>query len=315
MSNWELVGSGVPQGSVLGPLAFIIYINDIDEQTKELTALNKFADDTKGTNKIDKDEDVTDLQNCINKLTDWATKWGMKFNVSKCKIMHLGKDNQQHTYTMLGESLSTTTKERDVGVMVDNTLKPAEQCKIAASRAQTVLTQISKTFHYRDRKIFLNLYKQYVRPHLEFAVSAWSPWMTKDKDMLEKVQKRAVAMISGLQGRTYNEKLKELEILSLEERRNMIDMINTFKIVKGIDNVDSRKWFKLVGENPARQTRLTSCQYNIVKSTNKMNDVRRHFFSNRVVDRWNDLPTALKQLDNLNNFKYQLKKMMRNGEA
>jgi ribonuclease P/MRP protein subunit RPP40 len=88
-----------------------------------------------------------------------------------------------------------------------------------------VLGQIFRAFHFRDRFTFTNLYKQYVRPHLEFVVQAWSPWTLQDKDMLEKVQKRAVGMVSGLSGTNYKEKLKELGLTTLEERRHQADML------------------------------------------------------------------------------------------
>jgi hypothetical protein len=88
--------------------------------------------------------------------------WGMEFNVSKCKVMHVGKNNSSHKYTMFGKELATTDEEKDVGVKVNKNLKPANQCKAAARTAQTVLAQIGHSFHYRDRHIFVKLYKQYV---------------------------------------------------------------------------------------------------------------------------------------------------------
>ncbi len=99
----------------------------------------------------------------------------------------------------------------------------------AAKRAQTVLSQITRAFHYRDRHIFKRLYVQYVRPHLEFASVAWSPRFEADKAVLEKIQQRAVAMISGLKGNSYEERLRELGLTTLEERRHQTDMIQTLR--------------------------------------------------------------------------------------
>jgi hypothetical protein len=82
-----------------------------------------------------------------------------------------------------------------------------------------VLGQIRRSFHYRDRFTFERLYKQYVRPHLEFAAPAWSPWLQGDKDTFEKVQEKAVNMVSGLKGKTYLEKCAEMGIETLEDRR------------------------------------------------------------------------------------------------
>ena len=104
-------------------------------------------------------------------------------------------------------------KERDIGVITDKSLKPSLQCSEAVRRATGVLTQISKAFLYRDRVTFLKLYNQFVRCHLEFSVTAWSPWTVSDKEVLEKVQIKAVNLITGLNGKTYLEKLHELGLL------------------------------------------------------------------------------------------------------
>ncbi len=107
---------------------------------------------------------------------------------------------------MKGQQLAETEEERAIAVMVSRHLKPSSaQCRNAARTAQTVLGQLTRAFHYKDRHVFLRLYIQYVHPHLEFCVPAWSPWLDGDKDCLERVQKRAVVMISGLAGRTYED--------------------------------------------------------------------------------------------------------------
>ena len=83
-----------------------------------------------------------------------------------------------------------------------------------------VLGQITRTFQYRDKHVFLQLYKQYVRPHLEFSVQAWNPWLVGDIELLEKVQRRAVSFVQGLKSKEYEGRLKEVCLLSLEERRH-----------------------------------------------------------------------------------------------
>jgi hypothetical protein len=110
---------------------------------------------------------------------------------------------------MNNQQLEVTADERDIGVSMSQNLKPSAQCSQAAKTAQTVLAQITRAFHYRDRHIFNKLYVQYVRPHLEFAAVAWSPWLEADKAVLEKIQQRAVSMVSVLKGATYEEKLKD----------------------------------------------------------------------------------------------------------
>ena len=221
-SAWEDVLSGVPQGSVLGPLAFIVYINDIDLIVHLIMLLLKFADDTKVGHKAVNDADRIALQTCLDELYEWSEKWGMSFNIEKCKIMHVGKKNPSFDYTMNGVKLKSTEQEKDIGVLIHSSLKPSKHCAESARKANGILTQISKSFHYRDKVTFLNLYKTYVRCHLESSVPAWNPWTAQDKELIEKVQVRAINMISGLKGSTYIEKLTELKLMSLEDEQGLI---------------------------------------------------------------------------------------------
>ena len=164
------------------------------------------------------------MQEDINQLMYWAERWQMEFNSVKCKIMHLGNSNPNFTYTMggyapAGTVLQSVSQEKDIGVIVHEILKPAAQCHKASMKANQVLGQMAQSFHYRDKNIWIRLYKVFVRPHLDFAVQAWSPWYKSYIDILEKVQKRAVNMVVGLKGRTYEEKLEEIGLMSLKQRR------------------------------------------------------------------------------------------------
>jgi len=270
--------------------------------------LKKFADDTKGAKVIRSLQDNHVMQEAISKLCDWATTWSMKFNVSKCKVMHLGKKNPNFQYTMEGKQMITTEEERDVGVLIHRSLKPSKQCAQAATKANQVLGQISRAFHFRDRYTFVRLYKQYVRCHLEFAVCTWNPWSTADIETLEKVQMRAVNMVSGLQG-TYHEKLIELNLQTLEARRTRADMIQTFKIIHGFDRVDKNIWFNFVTERD-RVTRSTQDELNLIKPVAKL-DIRKNFFSHRIVDTWNEIPYDVKRASNPKKFKDMYDKIFR----
>jgi hypothetical protein len=158
----------------------------------------------------------------------------------------MGHHNPAFNYTVNGQVLEETKEERDIGVIVSSSMKPTAQCMRAAKTAQTVLGQLSRAFHYRDRHIFLRLYKQYVRPHLEFSIQAWAPRTEGDRNCLEKVQQRAIKMVSGLKSNIYEERLRELNLPILLERRHQMDMAMVHKILHGKGGLESH-WTILPG--------------------------------------------------------------------
>ena len=216
--------------------------------------------------------------------------------------MYVGRNNPGHVYVMGGVQLGKTAEEMDVGVAITSNLKHRQQCRKAAQTASAVLGQIMRAFHYRDSKVFLNLYKQYVRPHLEFAVAAWSPWTQEDMETLEKVQKRALKAVSGLRSQAYEDRLAELKLPSLRERRKEIDMIQTFKLV----NDESSEQFFLRTDG-RRATRATTGTDNLVKGRSN-HEYRANFFSTRVIDDWNKLPNKVKEAATAENFKRQYRR-------
>ena len=293
-STWIEVLSGVPQGSVLGPLLFLIFINDIDLVVEKIDMIKKFADDTKIGQVISTAEDRDKLQAALRDLSTWADTWGMAFNAKKCKVMHIGSKNPRYKYEMEGEELAVTEEERDIGVTISSSLKPNAHCSKAARTAQAVLGQITRAFHYRDRHVFVRLYVQYVRPHLEFSTPAWAPWTEGDKNILEKVQRKAIGMVSGLAGRDYEARLKELGLQTLEERRHQADMCTVHKLMHGVGGVDYGTWFDRASDSE-RVTRVAADILN-VKVKNGRLDLRKNFFSVRASTCWNAVPQELKRI-------------------
>ena len=214
VSSWKSVLSGMPQGSVLGPILFLVYINDLEEGVTG--NILKFADDTKLFTKTKEIGDKQNLQDDIDKLVKWSEKWQMLFNFGKCKCLHIGPGNTSMNYEMGGTILSTTVKEKDLGVTMNANMKVSEQCRIAASKANQVLGMIRRNITYKDKSLIVPLYKAIVRPHLEYCIQAWSPYLRKDIDMLEKIQRRATKLIPGLRDLRYEERLKECGLTTLE---------------------------------------------------------------------------------------------------
>lgn len=298
-SSWRLVTSGVPQGSVLGPILFLIFINDLEFGL--VNSVFKFADDTKLLGKVNNAEDRDLLQHDLQRLVDWSDKWQMPFNSSKCKVMHFGRNNQRFQYYMSGQLLTATEEERDLGVRLTANLKPSRQCQQAYSTASKVLSMIGRTVSLKSSDVLCRLYKSLVRPHLEFCSPAWSPYYCKDKQLLERVQHRFTRMIPGFKQLSYGNRLQRLGLWSLEERRNRADLLEVFRIFRGWSVVSFDSLFSL----NISVTRGHSAK--IVRKRCRL-DVRRHFFSERVVERWNNLDQHVIDSDTLNSFKSGLEK-------
>ena len=152
-SEWARVFSGVPQGSVLGPLLFLIYINDIDERL--LSKISKFADDTKMCRNIDSDDDAKMLQEDLRKLFQWSVDWQMLFNIDKCSVMHVGKSNNGNDYALGEKVLTTTEEERDLGVIIHKSMNPSRQCMEAAKKGNRMLGMMKRTIVSRDKEIII----------------------------------------------------------------------------------------------------------------------------------------------------------------
>jgi hypothetical protein len=306
------VKSGIPQGTIMGPPLFTIFIDDIDDFVKLIELLIKFADDNKGFKVIESEQDRIKLQGALDSLCEWARLWSMQFNVAKCKIMHIGRANPGYKYHMNGTELKEIEEETDVGVIVHKTLKPSKQCDRAANTAGAVLRLIQRNFHYRDRFVFLKLYKQYVRPHLEFSTPAWSPWAAADIMKLENVQKKAVGMVSGLISKVYEERCIELGLQTLEERRYEQDMALVHKFTIGAGNLVAEKLFQKIPVREGPVTRLAGSGLNFLVPQSRL-DIRKNSFTVRSVQNWNSLPEIVKEIPTNKKFKQALREHRRNG--
>jgi hypothetical protein len=179
-SEWAEVTSGIPQGSVLGPLLFVIYINDLPDALSSRAYL--FADDTKIFRKIDVPEDEELLQRDLNQLTRWSDTWLLKFHPQKCKVLEItmSHDKRKHDYTLDDISLEHTDMEKDIGVIVDSKLSFSQHMAEKINSANRVVGVIRRSFTHLNDQVFLKLYKALVRPILEYANVVWAPYYKKD---------------------------------------------------------------------------------------------------------------------------------------
>ena len=196
-SEWRNITSGIPQGSVLGPILFLIFINDMPKVIQCLVKF--FADDARLYQIIKCSQDINELQGDIGNSKDWSIIWKMLFNIKKCKHLHLGSITTDGRYFMPSDTgnvmIEKVEEEKDLGVTIDSKLNFRQHIASKVSIVNRNLGIIFRTFTYLSQEKFLNLSKSMVRQHLEYASVIWSPFCKKDKIMLENTQRRATRLI------------------------------------------------------------------------------------------------------------------------
>ena len=306
------VTSGVPQGSVLGPILFIYYINDLPTVTN--CDLKIFADDTKAFTTVKSPDDQLKLQKCINDLTEWTTRWLLKFNSTKCKVLHIGDNNPGYKYYINEGStvreLQVTTSEKDLGVYIDPNLTFKDHIENTIKKARSLSGLINHTITYKGKDIMIPLYLAFIRPILEYANSVWFPYLRKDIKLIESVQRQFTKRIIGMRNHEYNQRLRLLDIPSLEFRRVRGDLIEMYKICHNLyDPNTTKNLFKFVSNIPTTTVTTRNNSYKITK-TRPTYDRFKYFFTNRIINLWNSLSVEVVTATTLNTFKNKIDKTL-----
>ena len=308
------VTSGVPQGSVLGPVLFVIYINDLPSKLKSDAFM--FADDTKIFHIYD-DKLIEDIQEDLDKLQNWSDQWLLKFHPDKCKQLHIKKTSlttvlpTRHLYKSQGEQiqeveLESITTEKDLGITFDNCLNFKHHINNIIKKASQMMGIIRRTFENLSPEIFKPLYIALVRSGLEYGQTVWSPFLIGDIRRVEQVQRNATKKINGFKNLTYKERLEKLGLPTLVYRRKRGDMIELYKILHDIYDEQVKPHL------PLAQDVRRGHQYKLFKKRTLRLDIRKYSFTNRVVDTWNSLPSYVVDANSLNSFKNRLDKHWKN---
>ena len=215
------------QGSVLGPILFVIYINDLPRVCKSSVKL--FADDTKIFTRSDVEGATETLQKDLDRLQVWADTWLMKFHPEKCHVLKIGNKKSDSKYTMSSKDvdsrvcLDESSYEKDLGVYVDNKLSFKEHVHQITKKANRIVGIIRRSFDYLTEDMFVKLYKGIVRPIIEYGHSVYQPELKTLCQEIENVQRRATKIIGTIKDKSYPERLKILGLPCLEHRRRRGD--------------------------------------------------------------------------------------------
>ena len=304
-SSWLEVVSGTTQGTVLGYLLFLIFINDLPKKCsrEDESLIMLLADDTKTYQEVEEDashhtSNQQAMQERVDRIAQWAEDWHMEINPTKSKVMHVGRNNPGLPYTINGMQIESVTTERDMGFWISNDLSPSTHVSKARSKALGEICRIRRNFTFIDKRAFCVLYNQRVRPHLDHGMAACPPSTSAESKALEAVQSKATALVHGLRHLNSEERRKRLGLMKLEERRERGDLIEVFKILNGQTRIDPTLFWEVrYARNGARL---------IKERAVNGRQQRQSFFTYRVIQKWNLLPMELKMAPSLESFKNRL---------
>lgn len=281
--------SGVPQGTVLGPLLFLLYINDLPSVVTSQVRL--FADDCLMYRPIRSMEDQLALQRDLDSLGRWGDTWGMRFNTKKCNIMSLsrGRSPFSHFYTLCGDILSSVQEAKYLGVNLTEELSWSPHVQAISSRANSTLGFLRRNLRRCPAKLKEAGYISLVRSTLEYASPIWDPHLAKDSHIIENIQRRAARFVKGDYRTTSSvtQMLQDLGWQDLKHRRRDLRLALLFKIVTGHVAVAPDEIGLVAADNRTRANHRFKFRA-VGASTTSL----RHSFAARTVSEWNNLPAS-----------------------
>ena len=307
LSDDGKVVSGVPQGSVLGPILFLLFINDIDCVCDSNSTLKMFADDLKIYSIFDLSHVCNSmsnyLQKTINKVCEWAAKWQFTINVRKCSALHINNrlPSIKQPYFINDILLRDDICVTDLGVLTDDKLSYKGHINQIVSKAMQRVSLLYRGFLCRDMNFLKRAFVTYIRPLVEYCSVVWCPSLKKYIDMLEKVQKKFSKRIPCLRGLSYKERLDRLNLQPLELRRLHYDLVFYFNILNNQSSIDKDEFFTF--HFPLASSRHSTPFIQKPKSATS------HLLSSfryRSVDCWNSLPLDIRNLTSTKAFKKAL---------
>lgn len=298
-SEWGLVESGVPQGSVLAPVMFAVYINDMVDGVSSYVSL--FADDAKLLRKVRCDKDCELLQEDLDRIWKWSCTWQMEFNTTKCKKIEFGKSERRirSMYKIGNEDIKTSHEEKDLGVTITNDLSPERHINKIIGEVLNLLRNIRVAFVYLDEEMMKKIITAMIRPRLEYATIQWAPNLKKHIRKLEKVQRAATKMVPDLRDLTYEDRLKRMQLPTLENRRERGDLIAIYRVMIGMEKMDREDlcmWNERMSRGHGKKLKMATYR----------RDVKKYSFPHRRVEAWNSLDVEVVNARNIHDFKKKL---------
>jgi hypothetical protein len=278
--------SGVPQGSVLGPLLFLVYINDLANIFPQNITSKYFADDAKIYTEVRSGEDIDELQRSLDSLVLWAGEWQLNISIKKCFTFDvLLQRNSEIFYSNSIEDheLDNVSTVKDLGVALDINLKFHDHISQVAAEAKKRCFLIYRCFNCRNSSSLLRGYKSYILPILNYCTSVWSPSLIQDIILIESVQRAFTKRIPGLASMTYEMRLKFLNLPTLELRRLRNDLVFCYKIFHCYVAGLPESYGLVLSKRHSRGHSLK------LKKQIAIKEPRRNFFAVRMRDPWNSL--------------------------